>query len=264
MPFALRPHGTPYADAIRTALTQVVERHSVLRTQLLRNANGEATQRLRTTFDLALPITDVSQAEQKEAEIQRLATEAALTPFNLSDDLLIRAELLKAADDDHVLLVTVHHISFDAWSIGLVTKELVALYESAITGKAAQLPELPIQYKDYAVWQHEHFAKTALETHLTYWKQQLAGIPTLHSLPLDKARPAVPTYRAASVEQFIPNRLLEPLKALAKAQSTLFMLVHAALATVMHRLERERYCDWYYCRKSSAGELAVACRLFHQ
>ena len=126
-----------------------------------------------------------------------MASEEAKRPFDLAQGPLFRASLLRLAEDDHVLLLTMHHIVSDGWSMGIFTRELTALYEAFSEGKPSPLPELPIQYADFAVWQREWLQGEVLEKQLSYWRERLGGDLPVLELPTDRSRPAVQTYAGA-------------------------------------------------------------------
>jgi amino acid adenylation domain-containing protein/non-ribosomal peptide synthase protein (TIGR01720 family) len=172
----------------------------------------------------------------REQEVQRLATIEAQRPFDLAHGPLLRAQLLRAGDEDHVLLLTLHHIVADGWSMGVLVHELSVLYTAARTGQPAALPELPIQYADYAHWQRQWLQGQALDTQLSYWKQQLAGAPALLDLPADRPRPAVLSLRGAHMPFQLHPDLAAALRELSRREGvTLFMTLLAAFQTVLYR-----------------------------
>src|SRR5262249_23745566 len=146
-----------------------------------------------------LPLIDLSglDGEKRENEARRLANEEGKRPFDLARGPLVRSALLRLSETDHVLLLTMHHIVSDGWSMGILSRELKSLYEAYHAGKPSQLPELPIQYADFAVWQREWLQGEVLEKQLAYWRERLGGdLPRLE-LPTDKPRPSVQTYQGA-------------------------------------------------------------------
>jgi hypothetical protein len=153
---------------------------------------------------------------------------------------MIRARLLRIADEEYVLLLTLHHIVADAWSNGVLYREIAAFYEELSGGRLAQLPELPIQYADYAVWQREHLRGEVLESQLAYWKKQLDQMPPTLSLPADRTRPDIQSYRGARHTFSIPTDLAAQLTALSRREGvTLYMILLAAFQTMLHRYTRE-------------------------
>lgn len=237
IPCVLRLSGEIHSEAIHRALTKIVERHEVLRTPLI-EVGGKARPRLLKRFELELRIDDLSnldEAERAEAVRDRMNTEAS-RPFNLDSDLFLRAGLLRLAERDHVLMLTLHHIAADGWSINVLLDELAELYNSEITGRDPGLPELTVQYADYAHWQRQWLRGERLESQQAYWEQQLADLPALHSLPLDFPRPDTQQYRGAVHWQSLPEHLLEQLQSLARRHdATLFIALQAAFSVVLAR-----------------------------
>ena len=166
----------------------------------------------------------------------RLTTQEAQRPFDLSRDLMLRGRLIRLDQEEQVLLLTMHHIISDGWSMGILFKELSALYEAFCTGKPARLPELPVQYADYAEWQREWLQGEVLESQLGYWKQQLEGAPQVLELPTDRPRPALQTYRGGRRSRTLSRELSEELKRLSRSEGvTLFMTLLAAFQTLLYR-----------------------------
>ncbi|NJL19901.1 MAG: amino acid adenylation domain-containing protein, partial [Leptolyngbyaceae cyanobacterium SM1_3_5] len=174
--------------------------------------------------------------KEQQAAIEQFTTAAAQTPFNLEQDSLLRIVLLRQSDRDHVLLLTMHHIIADGWSMDVLLRELVALYEAAATGKPAALPELPIQYADFAIWQRDRLQGDVLETLLNDWKQQLAGELPILQLPIDYPRSRVQSFRGAIESFTLSAELSDRLKTLAQTEGvTLFMLLLTAYNVLLHR-----------------------------
>src|SRR5262249_23576204 len=150
--------------------------------------------------DFSLSSNDISHLpqEQREQEVLRLAAEATRKPFDLTRGPLFRATLIDLGTNEHMLLLTMHHIVSDGWSIGVLHRELSELYRAFRHGESSPLSELPIQYADYAIWQREWLRGGELERQLSYWKKELEGVPALLNLPTDRARPAVQSFRGAS------------------------------------------------------------------
>jgi amino acid adenylation domain-containing protein len=172
----------------------------------------------------------------RQAEVQRLATAESQQRFDLTQAPLIRVRLLRLAETEHVLLVTMHHIVADGWSLGVFWHELAALYNAYAGGNPVPLPALPIQYADFAAWQREWLQGEVLEAQLAYWKQQLAGARPVLELPADHPRPVMQTYRGARQWQVLPKRLAHELQALSQREgSTLFMTLLAAFTTLLSR-----------------------------
>jgi aryl carrier-like protein len=191
VPGAARFRGRLDVQALEHTLTEVVRRHEVLRTTFAM-IEGELVQLIAPPSKFVLPVTDLSELNEaeREAQAQSLARAEARQPFNLTDGPLLRAHLLRLADDEHQLLITMHHIVSDEWSLRLLVKEVATLYELFIQEAVSPLPELPVQYADYAMWQREYLQGEVLQEELQYWREQLAGAPPVLELPADRPRPA--------------------------------------------------------------------------
>ena len=176
---------------------------------------------------------------ERKAEVRRRAIEEAALPFDLGRGPLIRAILLRVGEEEHILLLTIHHVVFDGWSEGILFQELAVLYESFATGRPSRLPELPIRYADFAVWQRQWLQGEILDSQMAYWKKQLAGASVLE-LPTDHPRPSVQTFRGSKQFLFVPEVLTERLKAISRSEgTTLFMILLAAFQTLLHRYTGE-------------------------
>ena len=199
IPSALRLKGSLDIAALEQSLNEIVRRHESLRTTFLA-VDGEPVQLIAPALRMSVPITDLTHhsASDREHEAQRLATEQAREPFDLSQGPLLRVLLLCLGEDDHVLVLSMHHIVSDGWSRGVFYRELSMLYQAYTQGNPSPLSELPIQYADFAVWQRQWLQGEVLENQLSYWKKQLAGAPAMLQLPTDRPRPAVQSYRGAS------------------------------------------------------------------
>ncbi|WP_247362639.1 condensation domain-containing protein, partial [Ralstonia pseudosolanacearum] len=200
IPVGLRLKGELDEDALRCALDRIVARHEALRTRF-EVQEGQAVQRVSPAdVGLTLDWVDMSTEESSEHQLGLLAEAEARAPFDLEQGPLIRGRLVKLGEQEHVLLITMHHIVSDGWSQGVLARELGTLYEAYRSGCDDPLPALPIQYADYAVWQRRWLEGEELQRQGTYWEQALAGAPTLLSLPTDRARPAQQDYAGGSVE----------------------------------------------------------------
>ncbi|MFP2902415.1 amino acid adenylation domain-containing protein, partial [Corallococcus sp. 4LFB] len=227
VPMVTRLRGALDADALERSLAEIVRRHDVLRTTF-DEVDGQPVQRIGPAWDFALARTDVEAAKLPE----RL-TEEARRPFDLRRGPLMRGLLLRVADDDHVLMLVIHHIAFDGWSIDVLQRELNALY--AARGQAT-LPPLPLQYVDYARWQRESFQGDELEEQLTWWRQELAGAPSVLDLSTDKPRPPVQTFEGANFEMLLPQSLHGALQRLGQREgATLFMTLLAGFQALLAR-----------------------------
>jgi amino acid adenylation domain-containing protein len=222
--------------ALEQSLNEIVRRHEVLRTSFP-SREGEPSQVICTEIAFNLLLVDLRELPEteREAEVQRQAVEAAQQPFVLATGPLFRFKLLHLSEEEYVLLLTLHHIVSDGWSFNVFLQELAALYEAFSAGKPSPLPELPIQYADFALWQRKWLQGDVLEAQLTYWKQQLANLPTLQ-LPTDRPRPPVQTYHGANLLLKFPKNLTEALKTLSYQEGvTLFMTLLAAFKTLLSR-----------------------------
>jgi acyl carrier protein len=233
---ALHLSGPLDVTALQRALTALVQRHEALRTTF-DTIEGRPIQIVHAApASHDLPLIDLSSLDERrrEHEVQRLTDLDAHAPFDLRTGPLLRTKLLRLAAEEHILLVALHHIVFDGRSAVILVQELAALYESLIERKQPRLPPLPIQYADYAVWQHEFLSGTALHAHLAYWRDRLGGAPTVLDLPTDLARPAVQRYRGAQVEFDVLDAVTQGLRALSRREgATLFMTLLAAFGIVL-------------------------------
>ncbi|HLL70296.1 MAG TPA: amino acid adenylation domain-containing protein [Pyrinomonadaceae bacterium] len=241
VPVAVRLDGQLDTDALERSLNVILDRHEVLRTTF-KSVDGRPLQVISPDANLTLAHTNLEALpeEEREREVLRLAGEEARRPFDLSEGPIMRAGLLRLSAREHVLLITIHHIASDGWSLGVLVREVVALYEKLSAGETPQLPELPVQYADFAHWQREWFRGEVLETQLNYWKQQLGGDLPVLELPADRPRPAMQTFRGASKFVTLPPELLEALKVLSQQESvTLYMTLLAAFQTLLQRYTGE-------------------------
>jgi hypothetical protein len=182
-----------------------------------------------------MPVPDIA-ADRRRAEIGRLTLQEALRPFNLRTGPLMRAQLWRLEETEHVLLLNMHHVVSDRWSMGILAEELAMLYAAFTEGKPSPLPELNLQYADYAVWQRQWLRGDALSRSLDYFRSRLAGAPPVLELPTDRPRPAVQTYRGTSVARLLPKKLVAGLVALSQSEGcTLFMTLLAAFQTLLGR-----------------------------
>ncbi|MBN1203856.1 MAG: amino acid adenylation domain-containing protein [Myxococcaceae bacterium] len=235
IPAALRLPGMLNAQVLEHSLNEIVRRHEALRTTFA-SVDGKPVQVLAASKHLPLPVIDLRAVANREAEASRLAMEEAQRPFDLHRGPLIRSTLLRLADTDHVLLLTLHHIVADGWSMSVLFRELSALYEAFSAGRASPLPELPIQYADFSQWQLDLLQGETLQEHLTYWRQHLQDAPRLLSLPTDRPRPPVQVFRGATQLFSVPPSIAESLKTLSQQEgSTLFMTLLAAFNILLSR-----------------------------
>ena len=225
------------AEALRQAFGALVARHEILRTTYASHEE-HAVQVVHEATPFAITSVDLRSldATMREAEARRLVTEQTQRPFDLSRDPLLRVMLIRLGDDEHLLHVDSHHIAFDGWSREILFRDLAALYAERTGGPPADLPELPIQYADYAIWEREHLSGERLERLLGYWRAQLGDADFVLQLPTDYPRPAVPGSASVSERITIGADELAAAKALGVAHdATLYMVLLAAYATVLHR-----------------------------
>nr|WP_081431391.1 non-ribosomal peptide synthetase [Moorena bouillonii] len=234
---ALHLRGSVDVTILEQVLTEIVNRHEVMRSNFTM-VDGSPVMVISPHLKITLPIVDLQQLTEPEqfAQLQQLAVEEAQRPFDLAEGLLLRVSLLRLGEEEHVLLLTIHHIIWDGWSMGVFIEELSALYSAFCSQQPSPLPELPIQYRDFASWQRQWFTGEVLENQLNYWKKQLAGIPTLLELPTDRPRPPVQTSQGSSLDFELNGELTQKLQALSQASgATLYMTLLAAWATLLYR-----------------------------
>ncbi|HEX7333474.1 MAG TPA: amino acid adenylation domain-containing protein [Pyrinomonadaceae bacterium] len=237
MPAAVRLNGSLNIAALEATLTEIVRRHESLRTTFA-YADEQPCQVIRDVESWSLPVIDVSALAESErgAEVERLAEEEARRSFDLQAGPLLRTTLVQIADQEHVLLWTMHHIISDGWSMGVVIREVAAIYEAFVRGAASPLPELPIQYADYAVWQRETLNSDVVERQLAYWRKQLGGELPVLELPTDHVRPAVQTFRGAVEQVSLSRELSDGLRTVSKRTgATLYMVLLAAFNVLLSR-----------------------------
>ncbi len=235
MPVRVKLRGSLDVGALRRTLSEVMRRHEVLRTRF-EVVEGEARQVIAAAVELELPVTDLSSMPNAEAEAERIEKAEAKQPFDLSVDLMVRTQLLRLSAEEHVLLLTMHHIVSDGWSMGVLVREVAALYEAYRKGEESPLAELAVQYGDYAVWQREWLQTEVLAGQLGYWREQLAGAPSLLELPTDGPRPAVQSFRGAAARHRLSSELHSGLQQFSrKQQATLFMTLLAGWQTLLYR-----------------------------
>ncbi|MGP6429159.1 amino acid adenylation domain-containing protein [Pseudomonas paraglycinae] len=236
MPLNLRLRGSLDVPALERSFNQLVARHAALRTTFIA-VEGEGRQRVSPpAHSIRLTVTDV-QGHDAQERLTRLIDEEGARPFDLSRGPLMRVSLLRLAADDHVLLLTQHHIISDGWSMGVLTRELGQLYAAALQDRDDPLPPLPVQYVDYAVWQKQWLSGDVLEQQSRYWRETLSGAPVLLELPTDHKRPPVQDYLGGFVPLVFDAALTARLKALGMQQgTTLFMTLLAGFSLLLSRL----------------------------
>jgi amino acid adenylation domain-containing protein len=244
LPYFARLEGPLSVPALALTLSEIVRRHEPLRTTFP-SVEGKPAQVVSPAAPLALPEADLSvlSREAREAEARRLAAMEAAAPFDLARGPLLRVLLMRLGAEESLLLLSMHHIVSDAWSRGVLAREVAELYGAFVAGRPAALPELPVSYADYALWQRRWLEGPALEGRLQYWKEQLAGSPPLLDLPLDRPRPAVQGFRGARLNLDLGVDLpgkLRNLRELGRREgATLFMTILAGWSALLSRYARQ-------------------------
>ncbi len=241
MPYPLRLRGALDVRALERSLAEVVRRHEALRTRFGTVAE-EPVQVIDPAGPVAIPLHDLRALPEaeREAEVRRLAREEALRPFDLAAGPLLRTTLVRLADEEWALLVTLHHAVSDGWSTGVLVRELSEAYTALAEGRTPSLPELPVQYADYAAWQRAWLSGDVLEAQLGWWRGRLAGAPPLLELPTDRPRPSVQAARAQSVAFALSAETSRALRAIARREeATLFMTLLAAWQLLLSRYSEE-------------------------
>ncbi len=239
MPIHFKLNGMLDVSALEQAIATIVHRHTVLRTNFFEK-EAEIYQVIQSQPTISLKVIELDSKLSESAQIKQLVQADIQQSFDLKKALLFRAGLIKVADDQHIVLLNVHHIASDGWSIGILLSELSVLYNAYSQGQPDPLPPLAIQYRDYAQWQRNWLRGQVLDAELEYWQQQLAGIPQVHSLPLDKPRPLQQAFNGQVYFQGLDDKLTEQIQQLCNDQSiTLFMLMHTAFAVLISRYSNE-------------------------
>jgi amino acid adenylation domain-containing protein len=235
IPWAMRLSGRLDPVSLERAVNEIVARHEVFRTTFeLRD--GDPAQIVRSSLHIELPLTDLTSDREPERKAEELARAEGLRPMDLGRGPLLRARLLKVGEEEHVLLLTTHHIIFDGWSRRILVRELASLYRALTAGEAPGLARPKLQYADYAVWQRKYFAAGALDQQLGYWKKALQGIPASLELPTDHPRPVEQTFSGRVKSFTLPQELSRRLTQLSRANGvTLFMTMLAGFQMLLAR-----------------------------
>jgi amino acid adenylation domain-containing protein len=237
LPLRVNFDGCLNTDYLHEALQHLVDRHASLRTNF-QVIQGSPAQLIASRREMRLPITDLSAMPEpdRDAQVRSLVREEARRAFDLRSDLLFRAHLLKISGQHHVLLLNMHHIVSDGWSLGILLDSIAFLYRALCDGEIAQLPPLPIQYADYARWQHQWLRGEVLTKLLDCWKHQLDGAPPVLALPTDRPRPVEQSYRGDCAQVNLSADLCRGLNRLSRQQgATLYMSLLAGYALLLHR-----------------------------
>ena len=228
-------------SALQRALQSIVDRHEVLRSVIIVE-DGQAYQQIRDNVTLSFKEHDLRalSLDQAQQQLKTSVTEDALRPFDLRSDVLMRAQLFRLAGQSYHLFLNLHHIAADGWSIGILLRELNAFYNAYSQGQAVELPPLNVQYADFAHSQRQWLRGDVLEKQLSYWRSQLQDLPTLHSLPIDKARPAKQRFEGKTLGQTIRADLSSAIHAYCQREHvTLFMFLYSAFAVLLNRYSGE-------------------------
>ncbi len=235
IPTAIRLRGPLDIDALNQTVEEVLRRHESLRTTFI-SVEGRPCQVVAPHKSLRIPEIDLQELAEsaREEVVYEMARKESLIPFDLTEGPLARVSLLKFGQTDHVLLLTVHHIVFDGWSMGVLMREMASLYDAFSKGLPSPMPDLAVQYSDYSIWQREWLEGEHLESQLRYWRRQLDGSPTLSPMPIDRPRPPVQSFQGARHSFVIPGSLAEPLRALgSKEGATLYMTLLAVFKAML-------------------------------
>jgi amino acid adenylation domain-containing protein len=236
---AVRLTGSLDHRALAHALNEIVRRHESLRTRFV-TRDGMPVQVVEPELTIALPVTDLSHVPEREREdaIKRACVDEGSRSFDLRKLPLLRVRLLNFADAEHALLLTMHHIISDGWSLGVITHELATLYQAYTTDQPSPLSELSVQYADFANWQREWLRAEVLDSQLAYWKKQLGQVPTL-ALPADRPRPPMQSFRGARRSFALPLELSEAIGSLSRREGvTLYMLLLAVFKVLLSRYSK--------------------------
>ncbi|MEH2375501.1 amino acid adenylation domain-containing protein [Nostoc sp.] len=245
VPIALRLVGTLNQTALQQSLQEIIHRHEALRTNFI-TVDGQATQVIQTQTNWTVSVVDLNhlptlvlsevEVTEQEDALRQLAKQQAVQSFDLATEPLVRATLIVLSQTEYALLMCMHHIVFDGWSVGVFLQELAELYNAHSQGQSPSLTPLPIQYADFAIWQREWLQGDVLQTQLSYWQQQLKDAPALLSLPTDRPRPALQTFAGAYQQFALSVELTDKLVKLSQEQGcTLFMTLLAAYDTLLYR-----------------------------
>jgi amino acid adenylation domain-containing protein len=237
IPIAFRLTGQLDIHAVQQCIDRVVQRHEVLRTTF-QAVEGSAIQVIADQMPMPVELVNLEELDETEqiATVQRLLGEEVKQLFDLATGKLLRMKVLRLATEEHILLVTMHHIISDGWSIGVLVREVMVLYQAYLTGIPDDLPELAIQYVDFSHWQRQRLQGEVLQTQLAYWKEQLKGVPPLLELPTDRPRPTVQSFQGRLLDVSITPELTEQLRQLSrKSGATLFMTLLSAFKVLLYR-----------------------------
>jgi amino acid adenylation domain-containing protein len=237
IPAVVRLTGVLNVEALEHTLSEIIRRHESLRTTF-QVVDGQPVQVINEAGIVRFSVIDVSALDElaREAESERLIHRHTKQQFDLSQETMLRPGLLRLAADEHILMMTMHHIVSDGWSMGVLIREMATLYATYLDGAKSPLAELPIQYADYAIWQREWLQGLPLEGQLAYWRKQLAGASPTINLPTDRPRPAVQTFESEAITFELSESLSTALRSLSQQENvTLFMTLMAAYNTLLYK-----------------------------
>jgi len=237
--------------ALEASLTDIVQRHESLRTTILQSSDGIPCQVVQPAFNPLNDFIDLQtySAAEQNIKLEQLADQALARPFNLETGPLLRVSLIQLSPEDHLLMITLHHIITDGWSLRIFIRELSIIYQAWLQGKPSPLPALSIQYGDYAAWQRQWLQGEVLQQQVDYWHQQLAGVPALLELPTDKPRPAQQSYHGAHYSQRLSPTLTAAITTLSHQHGvTVFMTLLTTFYILLSRYSRQAdLCDKRIC-----------------
>ncbi len=236
VPYLIRLHGELNLRALQRALDAIVERHDVLRTIFVA-VDGEPGQVIQTLWAIDLQMTDLTALPEKEreAELRWRGTDLARKPFDLARDLMLRAHLFRLAPQEHALMLVLHHVAADGWSLAILYRELGACYEALVHGRNPDLAPLPMHYAAFAAWQQEYLKGETLERLVSHWRTYLDGAPPLLEIPSDRPRPPLQSHLGDTAETILPAALVNRLWELGAARgATLFMTLLAGFDILLH------------------------------
>ncbi|KGJ86780.1 non-ribosomal peptide synthetase [Colwellia psychrerythraea] len=242
IPEALKITGALKLDVVAKAFSSLVSRHESLRTYFVEDDDGQPVQKIQDPGMFDVVVIDFSSMsdEEQQAKVMKCVELDAAKPFDLSCDFMLRVQILKLSDVEHILLVTMHHIASDGWSRGILINEFIALYTAYSQGKENPLEPLPIQYADYAYWQHNWLQGEVLDKQLVYWEEQLVDLPIVHGLPLKSKRPLVQSFTGETYDLIINKQTNKNLNQFCQDNgATLFMGLHAVFSVLLARYSNE-------------------------
>ncbi len=242
IPGAVKIKGKLNVDALRESVAQIIARHESLRTSI-ESEEGQPFVKIHSPFTPEIPVDDLRQLpkHEKEQQLRRIITKEVQTGFQLNQRPLFRMRLIQLENDEFVLCMVFHHIIADGWSIGIFIREMIHLYEAKVADQSPQLPELLMQYVDYAAWQREWFEKGHFKKQLAYWQNQLSDLPELLNLPTDFPRPAVMNNKGKRFAFTISEDVYQAIYDLAQQlRTTPYVILLAAFAILLYRLSGQR------------------------